>query len=406
MSKRYKILAGLLILFLSVLVFAEASKKDPVNWFPAYGKQDKIPYGTYVLYEQLPEIVEEDRLQEVTIPPFEFLMDSTNQPNGTYFFLNASVYNDPSESAKILDWVARGNTLYVASKSISKTILDSLNLKMSYYSENGELVKHILVNLSNPDLKNKHPYHLGKDANTYYFEEIDTAQTTVLGVYDVLRDKDSTQIKEPKVNFIKTPYKKGTVILNTFPEGFTNFFMLDSINADYPAKALSYIPKEGPVFLDMHYKNSKPVAVSPLYLILNNKYLKWAWYTVLLGAILWVIFEGKRKQRSIPVIKPLPNNTLDYTRTIAGMYLDKKENRQIAAHQINHFLEYLRSTYLLATDRLDREFIERLSAKSGKEQNIVQKTIDYIITIRRKAVLTEDELIRLNSLIENFKTNA
>ena len=139
-------------------------------------------------------------------------------------------------------------------------------------------------------------------------------------------------------------------------------------------------------------------------MILTNKNRKWSCYTLLVGALIWVIFEGKRKQRSIPVIKPLPNNTLDYTRTIAGMYLDKKENRQIASHQINHFMEYLRSTYVLATDRLNRDFIERLTAKSGKPLDLVPNTIDYIVTIRQKAELSEDELIRLNSLIENFKT--
>ncbi|RXG16334.1 putative protein DUF4350 [Leeuwenhoekiella aestuarii] len=405
MSKRYKIMAVLLVVFLSLLIIGEATQPEPVNWFPGYGKQDKIPFGTYVFYDQLPSIIDEERLEDVNIPPFEFLLDSTDTPEGTYLFLNSSVYNDASESAKILDWVAKGNTLFVASKAISETILDSLCLNTEYLSETSELKKRPLANLSNPSLKASKPYRLNKDVGTVYFDQIDTTQTTILGVYDLIRNNDSTKILEPKVNFIKTPYRKGTVILNTFPEGFTNVFMLDSLNASYTAKALSYLPKEGKIYLDQHYKNSKATAVSPLYLILTNKYLKWSWYTLLMGALIWIYFEGKRKQRSIPVIKPLPNQTLDYTRTIAGMYLDKKDNRQIAMHQINHLLEHIRSTYTLATDRRDSAFIEKLATKSGIEQATVKNLIDYTITIRQKAVVTEDELIKLNSLIEKFKNS-
>ena len=194
-----------------------------------------------------------------------------------------------------------------------------------------------------------------------------------------------------------------SLILHTFPEAFTNVFMLDSLNANYTAKVLSYLPQQGKVYFDQYYKNSKSYAVSPLQLILTNKYLKWSWYLLALAALLWVVFEGKRKQRSIPIIKPLPNKTLDYTRTIAGMYLDKKDNRQIAMHQINHLLEHIRSSYSLATERLNLEFIEKLSAKSGRDQNQIKTLIDYMVLIRQKAEVSEDELIKLNTLIENFK---
>ena len=403
MSKRYKIMAGVLIAFLAVLILAEASQPEPINWFKGYGKQDKIPFGTYVFHEQLPSVINANRIEEVNIPPFEFLQDSTLPAGSTYFFLNGSVYNDATESNKLLEWVGQGNTLFVSAGSISKTILDSLWLGLNFYSETANLKKRPLVNFTNPRLKAEHPFRLNKDVGTVYFDEIDTLKTTVLGVFDLIRDNDSSQIKKPKVNFIKTPYKNGMVYLHTFPEGFTNVFMLDSTNAEYTAKALSYLPDSGKIYLDQYYKNSKEYAVSPLRLILTNKYLKWSWYLLILVAVLWVIFEGKRKQRSIPVIQPLPNKTLDYTRTIAGMYLDKKDNRQIAMHQINHILEHVRSVYTLSTERFSQDFVEKLTAKSGKPQSEIKTLVDYIILIRQKAVVSEDELIKLNTLVENFK---
>ncbi|WP_028375521.1 DUF4350 domain-containing protein [Leeuwenhoekiella sp. MAR_2009_132] len=401
MTTRYKILAGILILCVALLIAAEASKPEPINWFPAYGKLDKIPFGTYVFYDQLNTVIDEERIQEVNVPPFEFLLDST--VSGTYFFLNSSVYNDEAEANKLLNWVAKGNTLFIAANAVSETILDTLNLNTSYYTETEVLEKRPVVYLSNPKLNIKTAYLLDKDISTVFFDEIDTLQTTVLGVFHLANSTRNKLLPKPKINFIKTPYKKGTVIINTFPEAYTNVFMLDSINAEYTAKTLAYLPAEGNLYLDQHYKNSKAVAVSPLFIILNNKYLKWSWYTLLITALIWVYFEGKRNQRSIAVIKPLSNKTLDYTRTIAGMYLDKKDNRQIAMHQINHFMEYIRSTFILATDKKDLAFIENLAAKSNVSVVEIKNTIDYIISLKQKAEITEDELIQLNTYIENFK---
>ena len=72
-------------------------------------------------------------------------------------------------------------------------------------------------------------------------------------------------------------------------------------------------------------------------------------------------------------------------------------------HQINHILEHIRSVYTLSTERFSQDFIEKLTAKSGKPQSEIKTLVDYIILIRQKAVVSEDELIKLNTLVENFK---
>ena len=54
--------------------------------------------------------------------------------------------------------------------------------------------------------------------------------------------------------------------------------------------------------------------------ILQSQALKWAFYMTLISLILFVIFRGKRTQRIIPVIDPLKNATLDFTKTIGDLY--------------------------------------------------------------------------------------
>jgi len=401
MNTRYKIMAGILLLFIALLVVMESAKSEELNWFPSYSAKAKIPLGTYVFYDQLKKKIDPQSTQEIKIPPFEFLSDSVG--HGTYFFVNNEISFDPSETKKLLKWVGRGNTLFVSATYQSHKLLDTLNLEQATFYEQTSLTRKPLLNLSNPILKREQPYLMNKDLGSSYFDKMDTTNTTVLGVYDMMRDSDSTKIQDPKVNFVKVPFEKGYVYLHLFPQAFSNFFMLEGNNSKYTAGLLGYLSKEKTLYIDQYYKTGKSFNTSPLFLIFSNKYLKWAYYLLLIIAVLWVYFEGKRKQRSIPIVKPVANQTLDFTRTIAGMYLENKDHKQIAQHQINHFLDYLRSTYNTPTAQLNDDFISTIASKSEESRSNVKQLVDTIITIRQKAEISEQELINLNTLIEKFK---
>lgn len=403
MSTRFKILAGVLLVLIASLVFLESSKKDPINWYSSYAVKDKIPYGTFVLYNTLKETRNSDDFKEISRPPYEFLADSNHQ-SGTYFFVNEYIGFDEAEALQLLDWVARGNTLYIAGRGIGTTILDTLSLETDSYYQLNNLERKPLLELAHPDLKTKDPYILDRDIQTSYFDKVDTLNTVVLGTYDYIKDEDTLALKEPKVHFIKQAFEEGTIIIHLMPESFTNYFMLHNANYAYTEGALKYIPEDSPIYWDNHYKNGKVVQTSPLRMILSNRYLKWAYYMLIIGVILWVFFEGKRKQRAIPIIKPLPNQTLAFTKTIAGMYYEKQDHKSIALHQINHFMEYIREQYLLQTSDRGLDFIERLASKSNNTQEDTKRLMDYITSIGQKYPITKEELLKLNRLIEAFKT--
>lgn len=402
MTKTYKIISGLILLVFAILIYAEASKPNPVNWYPSYGKNDKIPYGINVFYTLLKKQRTNGQFVEVNRPPFEFMNDN-NDVEGTYFFVNSSINFDEAEMHKMLDWVDKGNSIFVASHSVSQTLKDTLSLETEAYYDLDNFNRQPLVNLSNPELKKEKPYHLDIDATTFYFTEIDTLKTTVLGVYDLVKN-DTLTITEPKVNFVKQSFGDGEIYIHLFPEAFTNYFMLQDDNGSYTNDVQRYLNKNDVIYWDNHFTNSKTFYSSPLYLLFKNRYLKWAWYVLLIGVFAWVIFEGKRKQRAIPVVKPLTNQTVAYTHTIAGMYLEKKDHKSIAMHQINHFFEYLRSTHLLDTSKLGLAFIQRVSAKTDKPIDQTKKLIDFIQHIDQKPQITQFELERLTKMIEAYKT--
>ena len=91
------------------------------------------------------------------------------------------------------------------------------------------------------------------------------------------------------------------------------------------------------------------VSNSPMRFILSNEGLKWGWYLFLIGMIILMIFNAKRKQRIIPIIKPLTNTTVDFTKTIGNLYFQEGNHDTIMEKKIIYFLEKIRQDYLLDT---------------------------------------------------------
>lgn len=402
MSNKFKVIAGALLLALALVIYMESSIDDEINWYPSYTKTDKIPYGTYVLHDLIEKSWATDNFKEVRQPPYEFLSDSSDI-KGTYLFVNDYILFGEDESHKLLSWVSKGNTLFIAARGIGETILDTLSIDTDLYYDYDNFERKPLVNLVNPKLRRNRPYYHDVETTVGFFNEVDTLHTTALGTFGLVVEKDTLTITEPRVNFVKQGFGKGEIIIHLIPETFTNYFILKEDNYTYTKSALSYLNQNEVLYWDNHYKNGKTTYTSPLYIFFQNRYLKWAYYILLIGTFIWVVFEGRRKQRSIPIIKPLPNQTLTYTKTIAGMYLDKKDHKSIVKHQINHFLEFVRSTYTLDTNVISEEFITKLSTKSDNTLEETKLLINYMVALRSKSIVSQEELLELNKRIEAFK---
>ncbi len=405
MSKTFKVILVVLIAAIALVVYLESSKQEDINWSQSYSRSDKIPYGTFVLYNTLKDTRAFNTFKEVNKPPYEFLSEDNDLEKSTYFFLNNYISFDEAESNKLLSWVAEGNSIFIGARSIGQTILDTLNLEINTIYEYQNFEHKPLVNLVNPELHRELPYYLDIEIDGSYFSKVDTLYTKVLGEFSFSKAKDTTKIIEPKVNFIKQPFGDGEIIIHLLPDAFTNYFMLRENNYTYAQNALSYIDTNDVLLWDNHHNNGKTVYTSPLYVFFSNRYLKWAYYMLIIGTLLWVIFEGRRKQRAVPIVKPLPNQTLAFTKTIAGMYLDKKDHKSISTHQINHFLEYIRSNYGLNTNKINDVFISNLAGKSNNSLEEAKLLINFIVSIRNKSIVTANDLTTLNKRIEDFKTS-
>jgi hypothetical protein len=393
LDKKIKIYIAVFITIVVGIMYADATKTKPISWFPSYAAKHKTPYGTYVLKTQLPSLFPNTTVREINQPPFQFLADSTR--SGTYFFVNGYLNFDKAEFKRLLAFVARGNAVFVATNGAN---IDTLGIETQQIVTTA-LEENFKVALLNPAFS-KDSFAFDRPSTNLVFSKIDTLKTTALGKL-MVTNEDNEAVSEG-VNFIKHKHGKGTLYFHTAPLLFTNYNLLKATNDRYIENVLSYIDADQPFLWDAYYKNGKSKITSPMQYVLGSKNLKWAYYMGLIGVVFFVIFKSKRVQRLIPVVVPLKNQTVAFTRTIANMYYEKSEHKNIATHKITYFLEHIRTKLHLPTSVLNESFYNHLAARSGNNKEAIHalfETIDAISALRK---ITKEQLITLNNKIESF----
>jgi len=396
MNKSFKIaFVGILLLVL-FLTYLQATEPEPVNWNPSYLESDKIALGSFVFYESWKENAS-TKIEKVSVPPFQFLNE---EHHGTYFFLNDVLSFDDSELKKILKWVSSGNTLFLSANTFSQNLMDTLKVQTAVKLPGTDLTSQPYLNLVHPKLKQAVPFKYEHEVPMVYFSKIDTLNNKILGVSTLKSFKGSNTAD---VNFLKAEFGKGSIFVHSMPEAFSNYFLLSNSNFSYAEAVLSYIDHSEPVYWDRYYKTGKAFYTSPLYILLQNRALKWAYYFALFGSVLFIIFEGKRIQRAIPVVEPLKNQTYEYLGTIADLYLEQKQYKALALKKINHFYDYIRTRYRIDTSVQNEAFYRELAAKSDRSIPETEDLFNEINELSNKPEITKNELQQFNDVIQSFK---
>lgn len=398
MNKSIKIYIAILVFILVLILIASPNQPKSIDWRPTYSVNDKIPLGLYVFDKEINSVLKNQKIERVaTLTPYEFLDSKYNMDTlvndydikGTFINISEDNNIDDESIKEIFYFVSHGNSAFLSMEKFPKYLSDSLKIETK---TNFNYADSTLVWVANKKISNKNYFF--KESLESYFSKIDTATTTVLGYQG--------NLKKSHVNFIKVPHVNGYFYLHTQPVAFTNYNLLKKNNYQYTEEILSYLPK-GDVFWYTKSKDGQSISDSPLRYIMSQSALKWAWWLFLIGLLIFVIFNAKRKQRIVPILKPLPNLTLDFTKTIGNLYHQAGDHDNIIDKKIIYFLERVRNEYLIDTTRLDEDFIKKLHHKSGKEENDVRELV-LLINEYRKSYhgSLEEDLLRFNNAIEKI----
>jgi len=397
MSNTLKIYISVLALLFIGAIVIEFNKPKPVDWKQTFNENHKIPYGTYILYNELPELFNGNTIEKIKTTPYQYFDDQFNWEDssysvkGSYMLIDVSPNLDAVSAQELLDFASHGNDLFISTSYPPSRLLDSLNISIQRdYSLSGKAS----LSLANTKFATD-SITIQKGLSNNYFSELDSVTTTVLG-YQKFDTKEH-------INFIKVDYFNGNIYLHLQPTAFSNYHLLKKDNKKYAAAALSYLP-DNTIFYDSRSKSAKELGESPLRYLLKQPALKWAWYLGLLSLLLFMIFNAKRKQRVVEIIKPLTNTTVDFTKTIGNLYYETKDHNNLVDKKITYFLEHIRRRYYLNTQLLDDKFILNLSLKSGSDKKETKKLIELVANLRAKQICTEADLLALNKAIEAFYT--
>ncbi|MEO5997357.1 MAG: DUF4350 domain-containing protein [Chitinophagaceae bacterium] len=388
--KGYKRFIFLFIVLLAMYIVAEMNRVEPVNWSVTLSSKDKNPYGAYILYQQLHDIFPRASINSYHLPVYNQL-NHFQDSNTAYILVDPELRLSSQDMNALLDYVVDGNYVFIASGNFSGLLMDSLNFaiksKLDLLNRDS-----VTINFKNPSLQANKNYGFKRRALEAYLDKYDTLNTVVLGIN-----------QHNDVNFIKMPYGEGAFFIHVLPLCFSNYFMLTRSNAEYTAKALSYLPGDiHLLFWDEYYKESDHGSQNPLRFILGNPWLRAAYRIGLLAILLFIGFEIKRRQRVIPVLAPLRNSTLDFVQTVGSVYFNQHDNKNIASKKISHFLESVRSVFFISTNNLNDEFVQALSKKTAIPEKEVNNLVRLIMEIQENNNISDEKLLELNRQIDYF----
>jgi hypothetical protein len=485
-------LLGVALLFAGYVTL-EYNRPKPLDWTPTYINKDKIPYGTYVLYDQLPRLLGTDSIETVRLPVYSQLTginlddadsayplnqveevvtatdttemvaatDSTATAEATdtptdadpgtdttatatetassdsattaaddeseyaeeegedeeeagaipltagpanYLFINQSFEMSRLDARALLQFVARGNDAFVTAKYFGEgpgILRDSLGFRVKDLPQKTTkgykgifAVDSVDLHFTNPTRARARIRLPGASVKEHL--EVDSGRVGRTLATDA----------QGRAVLIRLDYGRGHFYLCTAPAAFTNFYLLRPRNAAFAAAALAYLPARR-TWWDEYQKQGPVGEQSLLRVVFAHEALKWAYYLCLAGGLLFVLVEARRRQRIIPTIKPLPNTTLLFTRTVASLYRQGSNHALIAEKKVRLFLDYLRTHFQEnAPDFADSDFRERLSQKSGLTRNRVDELLRLVNFARTAPQMTDQQLLQLSKALSDFKREA
>ena len=380
-----------------LLVVIQYILPKPMNWQRTYESKDKNPFGTNAIFQLLkPTYGNKLSINKGTLYN---LPESDIQQKKCLVLINGSVNLSKTDLKTLFNFMEQGNTLFIAADEFRG--LDTFHIRTrprsyQYFSNIDSLINKpgVHVKMLSKDRPKVYKYpNLCLDS---YFANYDS---TKFSSCSVNQDSDAVMIR--------ASIGKGQLVLMSMPDVFTNYFIVEHANRVYAYSVLSYVTaKTKDLIWDEYYKTYNVQSDSFLRLILDSDPLYAAYLLLLITLIIYMISDGRRRQRAIPVLEPVTNTTLEFVNVVSHVYFNAENHKYIADERVKYFYETIRSRFTIQTNDINESFIETISELSGYDIKLVQQLFKYCERLRKLEEATEFDLIELNRQITNFNTKS
>jgi hypothetical protein len=408
------------ILSAAILFFAACTKRS-ADGRPAmpslkesFAREDKNPFGTYVAYNLVQQFYPQSTVKYNKKEPVEKTWNNIYDTGAVYISISNYLYTSEEDVEAIMAYVKAGNDMILSASVFDDNLLDRIGCKLYNYTAYQDL---LLGRMEETNVKLDARRYPDTAAYTYYyypfssaFSKLPEASTKSMGLN-----------KQGNTNYFVYFYGKGKLFLHCEPRAFSNYFLLQKNNYQYLQHLLG-MSKQSPehVYWNDYYtrirsprsggsgsggsgsgSSSSGKNSGSTFDGLKGGLWPAFWLTLLL-LVLYVLNGTKRRQRIIPVRKPNENTTVTFAETVGLLYLQKKDNKNIAEKMITYFNEFVRNQYFLNTSHPNQEFIITLSRKSGVPQDKVDTLYSTIGNTLRSNSIDDYQLLSLNQQIQNF----
>lgn len=395
-SNIIRIVIGIGAAVLLVFFYLTNDQTKSFNWDTHFKSDSKDPYGTYLFHELLKAERNSTNFIDFNSPISEYLLSLENI-NANYIFIGNIWHMTDDDIMALTDFVQKGNNAYIISRESPTEILNytsTLGLPFHSLFTDSAVVLHNIDSINTLSVTFKSGFKT-IDYEWIYMDSVSYSSVTPLGGYD-----------QKKINFFKVEEGKGSYYFHFTPLAFTNY-NLKSENALNYANSILTDFKTGTIYWDNYSQNSheESSTQSPLAFILSQPSLRWSWYILLCAAAVYLFLYTKRKQRAIPIISKTTNSSLEFVKTIAGMYFQENSNKLIITNQYNLLLTFIRTHYEISTNKIDDSFFKKTGLKSGINHNSIDTIFNEYKRLMLIGDITEKDLISFDKLTKSFYQN-
>lgn len=395
-----------------IIFFSLTADSRKYNWRETYDPQSIQPYGTHFIREMLKSYASEGFVNNTKKPIHELLDSASSKKKSAYVFIGTSMYLDSLDVVAMERYVIAGNDVFLITPYLTNELSDvfyQAECSRHVFTQSADTTT-IQANFYHPEFATTKPYKFTFRINDkdykYYWEHVSPSV-----LCDSLKSLVPLGYVEPDlVNFFKIPHGQGNLFVHTNPILFTNYFMIREKNTAYASSVFSHTNSKVILWDEYsktpYYKKSRNPYYNPLYFIMQQPSLQYAWWVMLALALLYVFFAAKRRQRFIPVLEQKSNTSLSFLNMVASLHYHNGNHGDMARKKMRHFLHFIRTKYSLSTQKVDAEFIKKLSAKSQVTEGEIELIFDQYHIIDKFQNIDSPRLADLYNAIQNFYNKA
>lgn len=365
-----------IVVFLVLLFILEMQLPKNFSWTPTFRHTDKQPFGSCLF----------DSLLSSTMPKGYTVTDSSLyqlakdslQPRG--ILVVADEMNlIPAEVNAIFSMANNGSHVMLVAHGVGDFMCNRLGIRMWGYGNSFDLQNFVKYN------KERESFEWVSEENGYKPRRFMVFKPLITRKFNFETDSLDNVIRPCldqqatlRHDAVSATFRqgKGYITFCSLPLLFTNYGIVDQDNATFSLRLLTLM-KDLPVVRTEAYcpQTSDEVQQSPLRYAISQPPLRWALYTLMVGALLFLIFEGRRRQRVIPIEKAPENHSLEFIHLVGSLYYHSRERRSLVVRKWTYFAEEL------------RRYIH-LDVTDASEDDVTLPTLARLTTIDEQEIRT------------------